>query len=102
MKNRSLLSCGVFLCTPFAPMALPKKEEEQHIEEKQNFWGSSIEFFQAPPELGIPLYIESLEALKPFEFKPVSYFLRKDIPLCTVFAVPYQRDAVHKPPWFQR
>ena len=97
MRNRSLLSCGVLLCTPFAPMALPKKEEEQHIEEKQNFWGSSLEFFQEPP-----VSVVSDEILKPLEIKPISYFLRKNIPLCTVSIVPYGRDAVHKPPWFEK
>lgn len=92
MKPHTLTFAGVILCTCFSPLPLLQGSDPQKI----------VLVVDIPRPTVLPLeqdivFNEDDEIL--FSVRPVSWFLRNNIPLCFVSLAPYEHERVYKPPW---
>lgn len=106
MKLRSSHHIGLILITSsFLTPAISAEEETEKVvliydppkpdlNEMVNKMIYKEPFFQISSEI----YEKRLTQL--FSVKPIAWFIQNKIPLCSVSTVPYERDMVHKPPWY--
>ena len=91
MKPRTFSTIsGVLLCTILSPLPFIASDEPSRL------------VLVVDPEY--PYFCEQDEAEmdKNSDFlyvKPASWFISREIPLCSVRTVPHEHRSVHKPPW---
>ena len=98
MRPRPLAFSGVILCTCFSPSPLVQEKEPAQVVLVHDppKYPSVDEIVQFQYFEDTALCDDTFSFLS---IKPISWFLRKNISLCSVPTVPYGHGRVHKPPW---